>query len=362
MLIFQRPPRTAHFEGLTDDQVVSLFPADIEIEVELTPAAIFGEEPPDPKFQRLMPGDDKILIEQVDGFKGTHTITGSMPFVFARLQGGGKVDDATLTMSGAKTALRQEGATHEDFVTLVTRATNDIAPILSTLFGEAVSVRGIRGNAGGQPFEVKVVGDGDFLVRHDTDNLAPRIQKNFHLLWDCAASPRLRAAMGYLQQAQRLRLASSYPGEFLAERFLNLGKLVEILFTVNDAKQRNEETREQLRALRFPENAIEIISSISYVRSQLDVAHPVLELLTAKDYSTAHFFATRAEDAATYLVMHIAQAFREGKHRLPEPSGAHGSDRNKLMEPMRKHEDVALDPFGDRPSTGVWARVRHRTG
>lgn len=78
----------------------------------------------------------------------------------------------------------------------------------------------------------------------------------------------LVSAFQYLQQSDRLRYARTQTAAYLSERILALAKSLEAVFPT-----KVEKMRDGLRELRVKSDYIDVLSSIRYLRNQVDVGH-----------------------------------------------------------------------------------------
>lgn len=155
-------------------------------------------------------------------------------------------------------------------------------------------------------------------------------------------SERIFSAHRYLNQARRLRNASAHPGEFLGERMVNLYKILEALF----ATRQVDEIRDHLRKLAVPHDLRELFCSIVYVRDQLDGGHMALHPLEPAEYEAIHEFAHSAEDAATWLILHVVDKSASGSFRIKR---SEPSDRSRLIGEITKRREIRLDPYQANP-------------
>jgi hypothetical protein len=344
MLILQLPLRNAMFSS------PYRFPNAVEIRVELAPKAVFGDEPLNDKLPICAIGQAPVGLE-------AETFHGSIRFKpqgqLGRVHVNTILFHASVQIDGSCAVLRMAEATEEDFKRTISLAEVLLPAFISAVVHAPVVATDVYGNVGDSFFQLQFRGSvgGAFFADSET-RIAERITSYFAKLSKLPlGAQRIFSAHRYLQQARRLRMVSTYPGEFLGERVLNLYKVVEALFASRTAN----EIRPALKKLGIPDDVAEMVTSIIYVRDQLDAGHMALQALEPAEYELVHRFADRIEDTITWLLIKVVEAAGEGRFQVREAKHK-PSERRKLMDELAKRDDLLVHPY-ETPDIG---RIKKR--
>lgn len=303
MLIFQVGPRVAIISG----EALPVFPAFARAVVELAPKEVFGEADLTGKLSVMPPG---------------HTVQMSADLRHGaiRFQPGGRLPvfsvtaplfDANMSIEGSTATVELECQTDAAFRRMVELIEHQLPALLSAALNVPIDVVRMTGSVAGLPYRVEFRGVVETPIR--TLNQPDAVRRKFDLMQQLPEDGawRVFSAHRYLLQARRLRYASNYPSEFLGERLLNLYKAIEVLFG-RDVQQ----VRRQLAELGLKPEVIELLAGLVYVRDEIDVGHPAIGSLDAKQYETLHQYADAVEEIIPWLLDHLVSRLAGDRFQL----------------------------------------------
>lgn len=160
-----------------------------------------------------------------------------------------------------------------------------------------------------------------------------------------ATDRRLVAALTYFRTGCRLLREAKTPGEFLSEALLNFAKVLETLFPGAPDKTR-ESVRVGLRSFGLADDTIDRdLIPLLLLRSQFDVAHVSLSLLTVAQATTLQRYAERMERVLASFLEELVERVSAGSFVIVpyedtklDPSAA------KTIERLKQN----LDALGDK--------------
>ncbi len=314
-------------------------PNEAVIEADLEPRELFGHGVPSGALAIVRPGGGPVqLAPDVEYGAIRATSESSLGDVsFTAVVFGYHVE-----VRGPTIRVRARCDRTEDVLLPIGFTEIYVPALLASAVPAPVRVRRIRGRVGDSPFAYEYRGSvlGEIHAM-DGEGVARRMKR---CLERADRLPngmfRVFAAFRYLMQARRLRHASTYPGEFLGERFLNLYKAVEVVFGRDvDAM------RERLRNLGADDQVVEgLIVPLTYVRDSLDVGHSKIAPLPQPDYETIHDYAVRAENGVTWLLDLLVSRIIDGTFEVssysPDPDRV-----ATLFTKLREYQAVRVDPY-----------------
>ena len=174
--------------------------------------------------------------------------------------------------------------------------------------------------AGGEfGYEAQLVALQAGLVDEDDQDLLARRALDSLVLFTMPDRRRVQAALVYFARAARLLDAGHTRWEFMSESVLNLAKALESLFPPDRDGRTRDAARRGLSAIGYSEEEIEgwFIPALA-LRSELDVAHVWLALLTSDQIEALTAYAENAINRFRDLLNRVVELSIDGDVRIPE--------------------------------------------
>ena len=312
-------------------------PATASISFTFAPGQAFGTEP----------GGGRTAVRSVAATvlqnrqTGQFTVESSDPLVPIHLD----IEDGRFSVEvrGNRVAVKATIASEKELSDLIETIYYGVPLILAADFADPPIITEVAGTVNGHVFGWNLVGIRTVLHTTTQQRQIQRIEGAWYRLWKLVApeNRRLLAALQYFHVAARLERVSVTPGEFLSEALLNYAKILEVLFTAS-----TKEMRRQLATLGFATDAVERdFIPTAILRSNFDVAHVSLVLLTSAQLEILQRFADRAEVQFRDLLSRVMDAFDKGTLILP-PYEMHAADKETANTIERIAH--ALSALGDR--------------
>jgi hypothetical protein len=284
------------------------FPADVALEVRMSPPEVFGLAPlqpstgivmigTQPRFERTnYRGPGRIVPTgtlEVTNFDSTFI---GVPFVVE-----GNI--ARFNFRVAALAGLDQFVWHVDA---------KFTQFFSCAMPTAVEIEEISGTIGGYPFAVHSSLTSSNTLYASTGSLSPELKAHFDGVAASGVGMKLEmvAALRYLQQSERLQMAGHHVPTFLSERILNLAKALDSLFPDGVDQMRAELATQQVA-----NDYIEVLASVSYLRSQVDVAHVSFTPLAEGQVQEVENFVTLASACLRALLNTLTHS-REAQERI----------------------------------------------
>jgi hypothetical protein len=346
MSIHQIPARVVVFEG-TEPR----FPGSAEVHAVLAPKELFGLEPLSGRLNSTPVG--VRVMPQADLF--TKTIHFTQEGKMAHWSVSANWCGMAFELKDGVVVLRFEAQTLESFLTNMTFILAWLAPTVASATRDAVWLTDAYGLVGSSAFTVKALGNSERGFHAESANsLANRLTAQLELFSKIAdPAGKFLAAHRYLIQARRLRQVASYRGEFAAEELLNLNKAVEVLLDV-------DELRSFAKDSGWPEDLTEVLASLAYVRSVIDVAHPATKGFSPDEYQLMQDFAVQAEAAVSIMLKWMSEGVAAGKMQLIGPAQDkkerlaetdRSTKRKRTIACMLERKDALFRPLDPNPVT-----------
>ncbi len=125
---------------------------------------------------------------------------------------------------------------------------------------------------------------------------------------------RIHAGLAYFHRAARLIEAGHTPWEFMAEAVLNLAKCLEALFPAQGDTKSRDAVRAGLQKQGFSDSEVEtwFVPALA-LRSNLDVAHVKLAILTRAHVELLHLYVENAAEHFRTLLQRVVTDALDGR-------------------------------------------------
>lgn len=241
-----------------------------------------------------------------------------------------------LRLNGNKLMAIAKCNSQKDLTRLIETLYYMLPALLSIEFPEAPVVNRTGGVIGDVKFNWELA---ERTSRFDVTNedLQEKRVLNSFLRINQLESQRLGAAIYYFYTAKRLAETGNSPFEFLAEIVLNLCKTLQALFG-----ESREEVRHELLKCGYSKEEIETqFVPIMILRTQFDVGHVSLAILTRKQLDAFYRFLDNTELNFSELLKRIFDKTKNNEYSIkPDPDSHLDRERlktiNKLMETFER--------------------------
>ena len=142
------------------------------------------------------------------------------------------------------------------------------------------------------------------------------------------------AGLHYFHVASRLTRAGHAPWEFLAESFLNLSKVLEVLFPPTGDGNTRDAARRELDALGYSNEEVERdFLPAMLLRNEIDVGHVDLSLYTRRQLTALHRYAEVSEVAFQNMLRRLMDRMAAGEYQLSSYTvSPSGGDAKRIIE------------------------------
>lgn len=327
-----------------DPEAELTFPADCLVEIMLRPSEPFGER-----------GDGGRTVVKAkaasllfDANTGNHTFHQDewLDPVDVTIVEGKRV----VMFKGRHLTITERFESVREFYDFIFGIQFGLPALLSVGVQEPPSIERIFGTVSGVPFRWELT-DWRVSVRTTTQELQEaNVAKAWTRLRLVAAEEgtRLLAALAYFHHARRLQRAGVSPWEFMPEVLLNLAKVLEALFPVQQGGGTIDAARKGLTSIGITgEDAERYFIPAIALRNRIDSGHVDFTLFTTAQLTVLHRYSAVAEEAFSRLLNLILEKTDTGSFSLPVvPLEGRKPDRDSLrvIERLAAHYGGAEEP------------------
>jgi hypothetical protein len=302
---YQARPRSLFL----DDGRPLEFPNDARVVITFDPNPGLGGPAP-PGMTGVLGQQAKLLINTNIGRTTVELERPLGEVVFDGVIGGVQVK-----LSGPRLELRCRCTSREDLLPVLD-VFHYILPIaLSVTFPDVPTIATTSGYVGDVPFTWQVQSAASYFdvttVERQQEKVAQAMQRLEILT--APGNRRLLAGVSYFHRAVRLERSGATAFEFTGEVMLNLAKCLEVLFPAAVGVGTRDAVRAGLGSLGYSVEDIETwFMPAMALRSQVDVAHVRLTLLSYEQRKTVQLYSEQAEQKFREMIQRLLEAVERG--------------------------------------------------